>query len=93
MQTSAYRHIASDGTITRRFIAESEGHAFPLGTVGTFAAYFSPANFNETVLNLGQPLYAKQKPRKFDRGTDLHTRSNPLPMCLRPSLLVKVTMY
>jgi hypothetical protein len=83
---------ASDGTITRRFIAEGEGHAFPLGTVDTFATYFSPADFNETVHTLGQPLYAKQEPRKFDRGTDLHTQSNPLPMCHRPSLLVKVTM-
>jgi len=39
---------------------------------------------------LGQPLYAKQEPRDFGRGTDLHTQSNPLPMCHRPSLLVKV---
>ncbi|HNN17418.1 MAG TPA: major capsid protein, partial [Giesbergeria sp.] len=39
-----------------------------------------------------QPLYAKQEPRKFDRGTDLHTQSNPLPMCHRPGVLVKLTM-
>jgi hypothetical protein len=37
-----------------------------------------------------QPLYAKQEPRRFDRGTDLHTQSNPLPMCHRPGILVKV---
>ncbi len=83
---------ASDGTVTRRFIAEAEGHAFPLGTVDTFATYFAPADFNETVNTLGQPLYAKQEPRKFDRGTDLHTQSNPLPMCHRPAMLVKVTV-
>ncbi|MDP2433469.1 MAG: major capsid protein [Pseudomonadota bacterium] len=83
---------ASDGTVTRRFIEQGEGHAFPLGTVDTFATYFAPADFNETVNTLGQPLYAKQEPRKFDRGTDLHTQSNPLPMCHRPAMLVKVTM-
>ena len=83
---------ASDGTTTRSFIAEGEGHAFPEGTVDTFSTYFAPADFNETVNTLGQPLYAKQEPRKFDRGTDLHTQSNPLPMCHRPALLVKVTM-
>ncbi len=83
---------ASDGTTTRSFIGEDEGHAFPLGTVDTFATYFAPADFNETVNTLGQPLYAKQVPRKFDRGTDLHTQSNPLPMCHRPGLLVKLTM-
>lgn len=52
----------------------------------------APADFNETVNTLGQPLYAKQDSRKFERGTDLHTQSNPLPMCHRPGVLVKLTM-
>ncbi|OSM07663.1 major capsid protein [Magnetofaba australis] len=86
-----YRGQATDpeGTV-RRFIGENEGHAFPLGTSQTFATYFAPADFNESVNTLGQPLYAKQEPRKFERGTDLHTQSNPLPMCHRPGVLVKV---
>jgi hypothetical protein len=66
--------------------------SFPMGTVDTFSTYFAPADFNETVNTLGQALYAKQEPRKFDRGTDLHTQSNPLPMCHRPGVLVKLTM-
>lgn len=88
-----YRGQASDtnGTV-RRFIAAGEAHAFPLGTIDTFGTYFSPADFNETVNTLGQALYAKQEPRKFERGTDLHTQSNPLPMCHRPGLLVKLTV-
>jgi hypothetical protein len=88
-----YRGQATDpGGTTRRFIAAGEAHAFPLGTVDTFGTYFAPADFNETVNTLGQALYAKQEPRKFDRGTDLHTQSNPLPMCHRPGVLVKLTM-
>jgi hypothetical protein len=84
--------VQADGTLgTRRFIAAGEAHAFPVGTVDTFATYFAPADFNETVNTLGQPLYAKQEPRKFDRGTDLHTQSNPLPMCHRPGVLIKLT--
>lgn len=83
--------VGPDGTV-RRFIAAGEAHAFPTGTVDTFATYFAPADFNETVNTLGQPLYAKQAPRKFDRGTDLHTQSNPLPMCHRPRVLVKLTV-
>ncbi|WP_251044290.1 MULTISPECIES: major capsid protein [unclassified Lysobacter] len=75
---------------SRRFIAEGEGHAFPLGTLDTFATYVAPADFNESVNTLGQLLYSKQAPRKFDRGTDLHTQSNPLPMCHRPALLPKL---
>ncbi len=86
-----YRGQAVDinGT-SRRFIAAGEAHAFPLGTVDTFATYVSPADFNETANTLGQPLYAKQAPRLFDRGIDLHTQSNPLPMCHRPGVLVKL---
>jgi hypothetical protein len=87
-----YSGQATDPTGTvRRFIAAGEAHCFPLGTLDTFATYFAPADFNETVNTLGKPMYAKQEPRRFDRGTDLHTQSNPLPMCHRPAVLVKLT--
>ena len=66
-------------------------HRFPLGTVDTFGTYLAPADFNETVNTLGQPLYAKQEPRTFGRGTDLHSQSNLLPICHRPEVLVKAT--
>ncbi|WP_179948503.1 major capsid protein, partial [Wolbachia endosymbiont of Bemisia tabaci] len=87
-----YRGQATDpeGTV-RRFIEKDTGHCFPLGTASTFTTHFAPADFNETVNTLGQPLYAKQEPRRFDRGTDLHTQSNPLPMCHRPGVLVKIS--
>ena len=81
---------APDGTV-RRFIADGQGHCFPTGTSGSFVTYFAPADFNETVNTLGLPLYAKQEARKFDRGIEIHTQSNPLPMCLRPALLVTLT--
>jgi hypothetical protein len=88
-----YRGQATDmNGITRRFIAAGEAHAFPMGTVDTFSTYYAPADFNETANTLGQSLYAKQEPRKFERGTDLHTQSNPLPMCHRPGVLVKLTL-
>ena len=87
-----YRGQAADPDgNTRRFIASGEGHCFPTGTAESFVTYFAPADFNETVNTLGLPLYAKQCPRKFDRGTELHTQSNPLPLCLRPGVLVKLT--
>lgn len=88
-----YRGQATDMKgVSRRFIAAGEAHAFPLGTVDTFSTYYAPADFNETANTLGQALYAKQEPRKFERGTDLHTQSNPLPMCHRPGVLIKLTM-
>ena len=87
-----YRGQATDaaGTI-RKFIEDDEAHFFPLGTANTFRTHFAPADFNETANTLGLPLYAKQEARKFGRGTDLHTQSNPLPICLRPEVLVKGT--
>jgi hypothetical protein len=87
-----YRGQATDiaGTV-RKFIADDEAHFFPMGTASTFRTFFAPADFNETANTLGLPLYAKQAPRKFERGTDLHTQSNPLPICLRPEVLVKGT--
>mgnify|MGYP001036660494 CR=1 FL=1 len=84
------RATSADGTV-HKFIEDGVGHCFPLGTTESFVTYFAPADFNETVNTLGQPLYAKQSPRKFDRGIDVHTQSNPLPLCLRPSILVKLT--
>jgi len=86
-----YRGVATDleGT-ARQFIADNEGHAFPMGTMNTFQTLFAPADFNETVNTLGLELYAKQEERKFGRGIDLHAQSNPLPICYRPGVLVKV---
>ncbi len=86
-----HRGRASDSEgVVRRFIEPDEGQAFPLGTMETFATYYAPADFNETVNTVAQPLYAKQAPRPFERGTDLHTQSNPLPLCHRPGLLIKL---
>ena len=74
------------------FVPAGTATFFPLGTMSTFRTWFAPADFNETVNTVGLPIYAKLEPRKFNRGVDLHTQSNPLPMCLRPALLNKATM-
>ncbi len=87
-----YRGQATDAAgNVRKFVADDEAHFLPIGTANTFRTYFAPADFNETANTLGLPLYAKQEPRKFGRGTDLHTQQNPLPICLRPEVLVKAT--
>ena len=79
----------ADGT-ARKFITADYGIAFPVGTMGTFQTIFAPADFTETANTLGKELYAKQEPRKFNRGVDIHTQSNPLPICNRPAVLVEV---
>lgn len=74
-----------------RFIAAGDGHAFPQGTTQTFSTYVAPADFNETVGQLGQLYYAKVAEEELGRGYIIHTQSHPLPLCLRPGVLVELT--
>jgi len=89
-----YRGTATDystGTgVARKFITTDYGIAFPVGTMSTFETLFAPGDFLETVNTLGLELYAKQEPRPFNRGIDLHMQTNPLPICYRPGVLVTV---
>lgn len=77
--------------VVRSFIPDGEAIAFPEGTSNTFVTYFAPADFNETANTMGLPLYAKQEPREFGRGITIHTQSNPLPICHRPGVLIRLT--
>lgn len=88
-----YRGVATDETgASRRFIAAGEGHIFPVGTMDTFKQIYAPGNFIEAVNTPGISLYVKQVMENMGRWVDLHIESNPLPLCLRPGVLVKVTM-
>jgi len=92
-----YRGTASqlneDGTYTaRRFIPANEVRFFPLGTAETFATYFAPGDFMDTVNTPGEEVYARQAiDPEFSRWVKLHTQSNPLPIVKRPALLVRGT--
>lgn len=77
---------------TLRFIPDNEAIFLPLGTLHAFETTYAPADYIETVNTIGQPFYAKQKLQDFDRGVDIETQSNPLPICKRPELLVKGTL-
>lgn len=88
-----YRGTATDEDgNARRFIAANEGHAFPEGTINTFKNIYAPGNFIEAVNTVGIPIYAKQAMESMGRWVDIHMESNPLPICCRPAVLVKVTI-
>ena len=72
-------------------IGVKEGHAYPTGTQDVFLNALAPADFNETVNTSALPYYAKQEPKKFNRGFDLHVQSNQLPVVAKPKALVKLT--
>lgn len=73
-----------------KFIADNEARVVPMGSQ-SMRTYFAPADFIETVNTPGLPRYAKQRITDYERGVEIHTQSNPLPICLRPQLLVRLT--
>ena len=76
---------------TRKLIEDGKGHAYPTGTGDTFFTFVAPADFNETIGQLGQLFYVKIVSSDLDRGYRIHTQANPLPLCLRPGVLVEVS--
>lgn len=70
------------------FITADTARFFPVGVPGLFTEYYAPADFMETVNTVGIPFYAKQRALDHNRGIEIHTQSNPLPLCHRPALLV-----
>jgi len=76
----------------RKALTANYGTCFPEGTVNTFKLVIAPGNFNETANSPGIPYYAKQEERKFGQGIDIHAESNVLPICLRPEVLVTVSI-
>jgi hypothetical protein len=74
-----------------RFIASGKGHAYPSGTGATFATFVAPGDFNDAVGSPGQLFYASTKVKDHGRGYEVHTQANPLPLCMRPGVLVEVS--
>lgn len=80
------------GTESRPFIPANDARFFPIGTTETFKQFNAPADWMETVNTIGQPKYAKVVPERGGRYVEVLSESNPLPLCLRPAVLVKGTI-
>jgi hypothetical protein len=78
--------------ILRRYVEAGKAHAVPNGTSRTFRRFIAPGDFNDTVNKRGQLFYGRMEPRRFGRGFDMHTQSNVLTMCLRPGVLVELSV-
>ncbi|WP_297105162.1 major capsid protein [uncultured Devosia sp.] len=76
--------------VNERFIATNEGHAFPTGTRDTFKTWFAPANDVRFVNTVGQDIYISPDILKHGAGIELKSESNPLAICKRPEVLIKV---
>lgn len=71
------------------FFTATEARFFPVGVQRLFQTVLAPADFNETANTLGLPIYAKSVPVELNRGMKIHVQSNPLPLCMRPAVLVR----
>ena len=69
----------------------AQARIVPTGVADLFQHVMAPGDMIDTVNTRGQMIYAKQELLQFDKGVELHTQSNPLMMCTRPKVLVKLT--
>lgn len=77
------------GAVGSTAFIESDGcHLFPVGVPGLFCTAYGPADFEETVNTMGQPIYAKQWPMPNGKGIHLAVQKNALSYCTRPKVLM-----
>lgn len=72
-------------------IDANSAYMIPTGTEA-FKVFYAPADYMETVNTEGLPFYAKVAPDlKFNKGVEIECQSNPLPICLKPAVIQKLT--
>ena len=75
---------------SQTMIDTDSAYLFPLGTE-VFKTFYAPADYLETVNTEGMQFYAKQEVMRFQKGIELECQSNPLPICLKPLVIQKMT--
>jgi Phage major capsid protein E len=71
-----------------KFVEDDLCYFFPVGVPDLFVEAYAPADYIETVNTLALPRYAKQELMQFDRGINLETQQNVLPLCTQPDVLI-----
>lgn len=83
--------VTDSSGASQPLIDSNSAYLFPMGT-SVFKTWFAPADYMETVNTEGMPFYAKQKLMDYDKGIDVECQSNPLPICLKPAVIQKLTV-
>jgi len=87
-----YTGAVTDSTgASQPLIDAGSSYLFPLGT-SIFKTFYAPADYMETVNTEGLPFYAKQRPLDYDKGIEMECQTNPLPICLKPLVIQKLTL-
>jgi hypothetical protein len=87
-----YTGSVTDSTgATQLLVDAGSAYMFPIGT-RVFKTFYAPADYMETVNTEGLAFYAKQRLLDYDKGVEIECQSNPLPICLKPATIQKVTL-
>jgi hypothetical protein len=82
--------VTDSAGASQPLVDTNAAYMFPMGT-SVFKNWYAPADYMETVNTEGLPFYAKQRLMEFDKGVQIETQMNPLPICLKPSVIQKLT--
>lgn len=74
------------------FIADNEGHVFPVGVPELFITRFAPGDWNGLPNTIGLPRYTRLKAMFNDKGYHLDSQMNAINVCTQPGALRKVTI-
>jgi Phage major capsid protein E len=91
MRQVAYREVIIEeyrgqiGNIP--FVAPDQCKFFPVGVPDLFVEIYAPADYIEAVNTLALPRYAKQRILDFEKGVEMESQQNVLPMCTAPNVL------
>jgi hypothetical protein len=83
----------TNGTFaTREAVAENEAIAIPMGTP-YFKRYVAPPDtIQQANIAPDTKIFVSTDELPHGKGEDIHTESNVLPICLRPDVIVKLTV-
>lgn len=90
-----YKVRLSNGTlVSRPAVPEMEAIAIPLGTP-FFKRYIAPPDTLSGANRRPAPdskVFVSTRDLPHDKGREIHTESNVLPICVRPQLMVRLTI-
>lgn len=73
------------------FVPDDEAYLVPQGIADLFVTNYAPADYMETVNTIGLPYYAKQEAMRMNKGVEIESQSNPISICTRPDVILKLT--
>jgi hypothetical protein len=74
----------------KTFIEAGSAFLAPMGVPGLCVTSFGPADYIESIGELGLPLYAKAEELPMGRGLVIESQSNPISVISRPRAIIKL---